>query len=68
MLHNQNTRFNTYSPRENVCLKQKLYRTGENRKLAPRRDGPWTVTKWLPNGVNFLIRNSDGEQKIVHHD
>ena len=66
--YNQNTRFINYSPGDRVWLEKKHYKTGENRKLAPRRDGPWTVTERLPNGVNFLIKNCDGEQKIVHHD
>ena len=51
-----------------MWLKKKHYKNGENRKLAPRRDGPWTVTERLPNGVNFSISNSYGERKIVHHD
>ena len=51
-----------------MWLKKKHYRTGENRKLAPRRDGRWTVTERLPNGVNFSIRHSNSEQKIVHHN
>ena len=38
---------------DKVWLKVKFYKTGENRKLAPRRQGPWTLLKKLPNGVNF---------------
>eukprot|EP00794_Sanderia_malayensis_P014851 gene14851-biopygen11943 len=38
------------------------------RKLAPRRDGPWTIVQKLPNGVNFQIENRKKEQKVVHHD
>ena len=49
-------------------VKEKTLQNGENRKLAPRRDGPWTVTERLPTGINFAIRNSNGEQKIFHHD
>ena len=51
-----------------MWLEKKHYRTGESRKLAQRRDGPWTVTERLPNGVNVSIRNSNGKPKIVHHD
>ena len=40
---------------------------GEDRKLAPRRTGPWTIIKKLPNGVNFQIENHRNEAKIVHH-
>ena len=47
----------------------KHYKTGENRKLSPRRGGPWVVLEKLPNGVNFKIKNdSTGETKVVHHD
>ena len=50
-------------------MKVKFYKTGENRKLAPRYSGPWTVLQKLPNGVNFEINNpSTSETKIVHHD
>ena len=36
-------------------IKYKHYKTGENRKLAPRRGGPWIVLEKLPNGVNFKV-------------
>ena len=49
-------------------MKNKHYKSGENRKLAPRRNGPWIVLRKLPNGVNFQIENSRKEQKVVHHD
>ena len=50
-------------------LKVKYYKTGENRKLAPRYSGPWTVLRKLPNGVNFEIYNTNtSAKKIVHHD
>ena len=66
--YNRNVRFHTYKTGQNVWLKVKHYKTGENRKLAPRRDGPWTIVQKLPNGVNFEIENHRGERKIVHHD
>ena len=67
--YNKNLRFNDYQKGDEVWLKVKYYKTGENRKLAPRRGGPWTVIEKLPNGVNFRIRNkSSAETKIVHHD
>ena len=50
-----------------MWLKVKHYKTGENRKLAPRRDGQWTIISKLPNSVNFQIENSRKERKIVHH-
>ena len=49
-------------------VENKHYKSGENRKLAPRRNGPWIVLRKLPNGVNFKIENSRKEQKVVHHD
>ena len=66
--YNQKLRFIDYSEGQEVWLKVKHYKTGENRKLAPRRDGPWTIISKLPNGVNFQIENSRKERKIVHHD
>ena len=50
-------------------MKVKFYKTGENRKLSPRRNGPWTVLSKLPNGVNFhIINDKTREEKVVHHD
>ena len=66
--YNRNLRVIHYQEGQKVWLKTKHYKTGENRKLAPRRNGPWTVCKKLPNRVNFRIQNSKGEQKVVHHD
>ena len=67
--YNQNLRFNNHQEGDHVWLKVKFYKTGENRKLAPRRNGPWTVIRKLPNGVNFEIANNKTqERKIVHHD
>ena len=66
--YNTNIRFNNYVNGQKVWLKVKHYKTGENRKLAPRRNGPWVVVRKLPNGVNFEIANSKKEVKIVHHD
>ena len=52
-----------------MWLKVKFYKTGENRKLSPRRTGPWTVLEKMPNGLNFRITNHhSNEEKIVHHD
>ena len=67
--YNQNLRVIDYKTGDKVWLKVKYYKTGENRKLAPRRGGPWTIVEKLPNGVNFRIRNdSSAEMKVVHHD
>ena len=66
--YNQKLRFIDYSEGQAVWLKVKHYKTGENRKLAPQRDGPWMIISKLPNGVNFQIENSRKERKIVHHD
>ena len=67
--YNKNLRVIDYKNGEKVWLKVKYYKTGENRKLAPRRGGPWTIVEKLPNGVNFRIRNdSSAEMKVVHHD
>ncbi len=37
--YNRNIRFIDYQAGDKVWLKVKHYKTGENRKLAPRRDG-----------------------------
>ena len=67
--YNRTIRFNDYSSGSKVWLKVKFYKTGENRKLSPRRNGPWTVIEKLPNGVNFRISNDKTrEEKVVHHD
>ena len=66
--YNKNIRYIDYLVGQKVWLKVKHYKTGEHRKLAPRRDGPWTVIEQLPNGVNFRIENSHKEKKVVHHD
>ena len=57
-----------YKEGQRVWLKTKVYKTGENRKYAPRRSGPWIILKKLPNRVNFTIQNSNQEKKFVHHD
>eukprot|EP00794_Sanderia_malayensis_P011538 gene11536-biopygen9207 len=66
--YNQGIRFTNYTVGQAVWLKVKHYKTGENRKLAPRHDGPWTILEKLPNGVNFKVVNSRNEEKVVHHD
>ena len=67
--YNKRLRFNDYGEGDKVWLKVKHYKSGETRKLSPRRTGPWTVLQKLPNGVNFEIRNDiTREKKIVHHD
>jgi hypothetical protein len=67
--YNKRLRFNDYGEGDKVWLKVKHYKTGENRKLAPRREGPWIVLQKLPNGVNFKVKNeSTNETKVVHHD
>ena len=67
--YNKNLRFHDYKEGDQVWLKVKYYKTGENRKLSPRRNGPWTVLRKLPNGVNFeILKDKTQEQKIVHHD
>ena len=67
--YNKNICFIDHKTGDKVWLKVRYYKTGENRKLAPHRRGPWTVVKKLPNGVNFKIVNDQTkEKKIVHHD
>ena len=52
-----------------MWVKLKHYKTGESRKLSPRRTGPWTIVEKLPNGVNFKVSNdSTKAQQVFHHD
>ena len=66
--YNKNNRYIDYVVGQKVWLKVKHYKIGENRKLAPRRDGPWTIVEKLSNGVNFRIKNSHKQRKVVRHD
>ena len=67
--YNENIRFNDYKPGDRAWLKKKYYKSGENRKLSPRKTGPWFIVEKLPNGVNFKVKNeSSGIVQIVHHD
>ena len=66
--YNKNLRFIDYAKGQKVWLKVKYYKSGENQKLSPRRNGPWSVVDKLPNGVNFRIKNDRNEEKVVHHD
>lgn len=67
--YNKNINVHNHTVGQYVWLKKKFYKTGENRKLSPRRTGPWKIIEILPNGVNFKIRNeSSGITQIVHHD
>ena len=66
--YNRNLNFFDYEKGEKVWLKVKHYKSGDNRKLSPRRTGLWTVVDKMPNGVNFRIRNNSKEEKVVHHD
>ena len=66
--YNRNLRFYDYTKGQRVWLKTKHYKSGENPKVAPCRNGPWTIVRKLPNGVNFEITNASNDPKTVHHD
>ena len=67
--YNKNISFHDYHVGEKVLLKTKYYKTGENKKLSPRRNGPWTVFEKLSNVLNFRIKNcSTKNRKVVHHN
>ena len=67
--YNKKLRFFDYQPGDKVWMSTKHFKSGESRKLSPRRCGPWTVLGKLDNGVNFRVRrDSTKEEKIVHHD
>ena len=42
--HNKHTRYHDYNIGQRVRMKVKYYKTGENRKLSPRRGEPWLMT------------------------
>ena len=66
--YNKNLRFFDYQPGDEVWWKTDVINPGEN-KLAPKRSGPWTVRRKMPNGVTFeIVNNETGVRKIVHHD
>ena len=65
--YKKNIRFYNYKVGDKV--KMKNYEVGENRKLSPRRSGPWTIREKLPNGLNFKVTNdSSKSEKIIHQD
>ena len=67
--YDKNVRINRYTVGDKVWLKNKYFKSGVSKKLAARRNGPWTIEQILPNGVNFLITRTNPYKKlIVHHD
>ena len=67
--YNKNVMFNDYKTGDQVWVKRKYFKPGENKKLLPRKDGPWTVLRKMPNGVNFEIEcTKSGKTKLVHHN
>ena len=67
--YNQKIVYHDYEPDDMVWLRKKNFRPGESRKLSPRRSGPWTILRKMPNAVNFEIFNPKSkERKVVHHN
>ena len=62
--YNKHLKVNNYLPNDKVWLQRKTFQLTENEKLSPRRSGPWTIVKILPNKVNFKIRE-DGTGKMM---
>ena len=65
--YNKNIVFHDYQQGDRVWLHKKSYKTGENRKLSPRKTGPWIIERKMGNGVNFEIKKNSQVQ-IVHHN
>ena len=63
--YNKNINFHIYCKGDKVWLKRKYFKTGETQKLAPRRNGSWTILEKLKNGVNFRIQNDVNKKKQV---
>ena len=57
-----------YVINDKVWLRRKTFGRNENRKMSPRKSGPWTVVKVYANGVNFKIADSLGKTQVVHHN
>ena len=47
---------NVYNVGDKVWVKNKFFKSGVSKKLAPRKSGPWTVKEILQNGVDFKLR------------
>ena len=67
--YNRNINFHNYQKGDKVWLRKKYFKTGETQKLAPQRNGPWTILEKLAYGVNFGIQNDSTKKKqVVHHN
>ena len=67
--YNKKVQFFDYKAGETVWMKKKRFKPGENRKLSPRKTGPWTVIRKCNNGVNFEIENDKNKKRnIIHHN
>ena len=67
--YNKKLNFFDYKVGAKVWVKKKNHKTGENRKLAPRKTGPWTIRRKCNNGVNYeVVNDSDKKVKIIHHN
>ena len=64
MQYNKNLRFHFNQVGQELWLKNGRDQEGEN-KLAPKRTGPWTVIKKMPNGVNFEIQSDNLHKKYI---
>ena len=66
--YNKKVQFFDYKAGEG-WMKKKRFKPGENRKLSPRKTGPWTVIRKCNNGVNCEIENDKNKkQNIIHHN
>ena len=67
--YNISVRFFNYKICDKVWVEKKTLKTGENKKLAPRTIGPWSIIGKCVNGVNYEISNDDDKsKKTVHHN
>ena len=52
-----------------MWLRRKYFKTGETQRLAPQRNGAWTVLEKLANGVNFDIQNDlTKKTQVIYHN
>ena len=57
-----------YTVNDKVWLQKKTFKSDENKKMSPRKSGPWTIIKVYPDNVNFKIVDHSGQTQVVHHN
>ena len=56
-----------YALYDEVWHQRKTFGKNENKKMAPRKTGPWKIIKVYPNGVNFKIEDKNSNKRLIAH-